>query len=108
MVRKISAFAIIALFTTGGDSFVPSTNIQRSATTTTSTKTTSSSSSSLDAAPTMVIYWTIKTAIDTIAYGLGVTDKVKGTGVWNAFELSREPEKEEAKKKNEEEEQDGN
>ncbi len=108
MVRKISAFTIIALFTTGGDSFVPSTYIQRSATTTTtSTKTTSSSSSSLDAAPTMVIYWTIKTAIDTIAYGLGVTDKVKGTGVWNAFELSREPEKEEAKKKNEEE-QDGN
>ncbi len=58
MVRKLlSTFAIIALFTIGGDSFVPSstTTIRRSATTI-STKTTSSSSSSLEAAPTMVIY----------------------------------------------------
>ena len=53
----------------------------------------------------MFIYWSIKTAIDTIAYGLGVTDKVKGTGVWNAFELSREPAKKEDEK---DEEQDGN
>jgi len=28
---------------------------------------------------------------------LGATDEVKGTGVWNAFELKREPEDEEEK-----------
>ena len=38
----------------------------------------------------MVIYWTIKTAFDSAAYALGVTDQVKGTGVWNSFELKRE------------------
>ena len=48
------------------------------------------SKTSLDTAPTMVVYWTIKTAIDTIAYGLGATDEVKGTGVWKSFELKRE------------------
>eukprot|EP00594_Rhizosolenia_setigera_P017324 CAMPEP_0178967238 /NCGR_PEP_ID=MMETSP0789-20121207/17453_1 /TAXON_ID=3005 /ORGANISM="Rhizosolenia setigera, Strain CCMP 1694" /LENGTH=40 /DNA_ID= /DNA_START= /DNA_END= /DNA_ORIENTATION= len=28
--------------------------------------------------------------MDTIAYALGQTDEVKGTGVWRAFELKRE------------------
>ena len=28
-------------------------------------------------------------------YGLGQTDEVKGTGVWSAFELKRDSEKEE-------------
>lgn len=56
-------------------------------------------STSLNAAPTMVIYWSIKTAIDTIAYGLGATDEVKGTGVWSAFELKRETKEEEDEKK---------
>ena len=27
-------------------------------------------------------------------YGLGVTDKVKGTGVWNSFELNRDKKEE--------------
>ena len=48
------------------------------------------SSTSLNVAPTMVIYWTIKTAFDSAAYALGMTDEVKGTGVWNSFELKRE------------------
>ena len=39
---------------------------------------------------TQVIYWTIKTAIDTAMYGMGMKDSVKGTGVWNSFELNRE------------------
>ncbi len=44
-----------------------------------------------------VIYWTIKTAIDTAMYSLGMTDKVKGTGVWNSFELNREKKDDEEK-----------
>ena len=48
----------------------------------------------------MVIYWSIKTAIDTIAYGMGKTDEVKGTGVFRSFELKRE--KTEEKKEEEE------
>ena len=51
---------------------------------------------------TMVIYWSIKTAIDTIAYGMGKTDEVKGTGVFRSFELKREKEKTEEKKEEEE------
>ena len=48
----------------------------------------------------MVIYWSIKTAIDTIAYGMGKTDEVKGTGVFRSFELKREaPEKKEEEEK---------
>ena len=43
----------------------------------------------------MVIFWSIKTAIDTAAYQLGFTDYVKGTGVWNKFELRREPKEDE-------------
>ena len=46
--------------------------------------------------------------MDTIGYALGVTDEVKGTGVWKAFKLNREKEEEkdseaeEAEGKNEE------
>jgi hypothetical protein len=43
----------------------------------------------------MPIYWTIKTAFDTLAYSLGQTDYVKGTGVWSAFELKRADKEEE-------------
>lgn len=32
----------------------------------------------------------MKTAFDSLMYGLGQTDEVKGTGVWSAFELKRE------------------
>jgi hypothetical protein len=31
-------------------------------------------------------------------YGLGMTDRVKGTGVWNSFELNREKEEDDEKK----------
>lgn len=44
----------------------------------------------LEAAPTMVIYWTIKTAFDTLRYAAGQTDEVKGTGVFSGFQLKRE------------------
>ena len=50
----------------------------------------------LDAAPTMVIYWSIKTAVDTIRYAAGQTDEVKGTGVWSAFELKRDKDDDDA------------
>ena len=85
MVRLTALFVATAI--TMSDAFVPATTtpLQRSATTCKQPSTTS-----LDAAPTMFIYWSIKTAIDTIAYGLGASDEVKGTGVWNAFELKRE------------------
>ena len=32
----------------------------------------------------------MKTAFDTAAYALGMTDDVKGTGVFNSFELHRD------------------
>jgi len=93
MVR-LSILAFVAALSVG-DAFVPSAPVQRTNAIASITTTNPSTTTSLDAAPTMFIYWSIKTAIDTIAYGLGATDKVKGTGVWNAFELSREPKEEE-------------
>ncbi len=79
------------------DAFVPaSNNLNRAITCTENLQETSTA---LNAAPTMVIYWSIKTAIDTIAYGVGATDEVKGTGVWSGFELKREPKEEEEEKK---------
>ncbi len=45
------------------------------------------------------------TAIDTIAYGLGATDKVKGTGVWSGFELNRDKDGEDDEKKDEKKEE---
>ena len=41
----------------------------------------------------MVIYWTIKSAIDLVGYSAGKTDSFQGTGVWKGVELKREPEK---------------
>ena len=38
----------------------------------------------------MVIYWSIKSGIDLAAYGMGFSDKFKGTGVFNAIEFERE------------------
>jgi hypothetical protein len=53
--------------------------------------TTSTPSSALHATapPTMVIYWTIKSGIDLVSYGLGATDKFKGTGVYSGIQLER-------------------
>ena len=49
----------------------------------------------------MYLIYTSITAIDSIAYGLGATDKVKGTGVWSGFELNREPKDDDDEKKDE-------
>ncbi len=35
-------------------------------------------------------------------YALGQTDEVKGTGVWSAFELKRDPEEKQEDEKNKE------
>lgn len=32
-----------------------------------------------------------QTAIDAVGYGLGLTDELKGTGVWNGLQIKREP-----------------
>ena len=88
MVR-LSALAFTAILSIG-QAFIPSPPSfqQRGITSITNTQ---PSSTQMSAAPTMFIYWSIKTAIDTIAYGLGASDEVKGTGVWSAFELKRAP-----------------
>lgn len=39
--------------------------------------------------------------MDTAAYALGMTDEVKGTGVWNAFELKRDKSEDEDEQKDE-------
>jgi hypothetical protein len=46
--------------------------------------------------PTMVVYWTIKSSIDLASYGLGMSDKFKGTGVWSGVEFERPQEKDES------------
>ena len=51
-----------------------------------------STSTQLDAAPTMVVYWTIKSAIDYVGYATGQTDKWQGTGVWTGLKVSRDDE----------------
>ena len=38
----------------------------------------------------MVIYWSIKSAIDLAGYSLGVTPTFQGTGVWSGIKLSRD------------------
>ena len=40
----------------------------------------------------MVVYWSIKSAIDYAQYALGATDKFRGTGVFNSIQFSRETE----------------
>ena len=52
----------------------------------------STSTTQLDAAPTMVVYWTIKSAIDYVGYATGQTDKWQGTGVWKGLKVSRDDE----------------
>ena len=98
MVRFTAVFISAAAALSNVEAFVPASNSQfniNRAITCNLPET----STSLNAAPTMVIYWSIKTAIDTIAYGVGATDEVKGTGVWSGFELNREPKEEEEEKK---------
>lgn len=51
-----------------------------------------STSTQLDAAPTMVIYWTIKSAIDYVGFASGQTDKWQGTGVWSGLKVNRDDE----------------
>jgi len=84
MVRftvSTAATAAIALASTAPSSaFVPPSSSGRAFVPSTATSTTER----------QVIFWSIKTAIDTALYGLGVTDEVKGTGVWSAFQLKRE------------------
>jgi hypothetical protein len=50
-------------------------------------------STELQVAPTMVIYWTIKSAIDMVGYAAGQSDSFQGTGVWKGVEFKREPAK---------------
>ena len=49
------------------------------------------------------IYWSIKTAFDSVGYFLGQTDEVKGTGVWKDFSMKREPEEKDESKDDESE-----
>jgi hypothetical protein len=44
------------------------------------------------ATPQMFLGWAARTAADTVAFGLGFKNKVKGTGPFYDFELSREGE----------------
>jgi len=53
-------------------------------------KSQSDSKTAVMVAPTLFIYWSIKTAFDSVSYALGQTDEVKGTGVWSSFKLKRE------------------
>lgn len=39
--------------------------------------------------PTMVVYWSIKSAFDLGKYALGGSDKFKGTGVWSFVEFDK-------------------
>ena len=48
----------------------------------------------------MVVYWSIKSAIDYAGYSLGQSQTFQGTGVWSGIKLSREPENEQTKKTN--------
>jgi len=99
MVR-VSAVATMAILASTASAFTQSPLVSgRPAFVSSSKK--PNSLTSLEAAPTMVIYWSIKTAIDTAAYALGVTDEVKGTGVWNSFELKREKSDDEDEEKDE-------
>ena len=45
--------------------------------------------------PTMVVYWSIKSAFDLGKYALGGSDKFKGTGVWSFIEFDKGGDKKE-------------
>lgn len=99
MVRFISTATVFTALSTSTSAFVaPSSNKQINSPPAFITRSQSfepKTSTALEAAPTMVIYWSIKTAFDTLMYSLGQTDEVKGTGVWSAFKLKRDPEEKE-------------
>ena len=38
----------------------------------------------------MVIYWSIKSAMDYVGYATGQTDKFQGTGTWSMIKMERE------------------
>lgn len=98
MVRILSALSIIASVLSPSRAFIAPKSLPAA-------RAISTSNSAIHAtAPTMVIYWTIKTAIDTAMYSLGVTDSVKGTGVWNSFELKRDKKEEDDEAKKDEKE----
>ena len=84
MVRfTVSTAAVVAIALANSapsSAFVPPSTSGRAFVPSTATSTTER----------QVIFWTIKTAIDSALYGLGVTDEVRGTGVWSAFQLKRE------------------
>ena len=40
----------------------------------------------------MVVYWSIKSAIDLVGYGLGAKESFQGTGVFKNFKLPKEVE----------------
>ena len=45
--------------------------------------------------PTMVVYWSIKSAYDLGKYALGNSNKFVGTGVWSFIKFSKETDKDE-------------
>ena len=49
-----------------------------------------------------VVYWSIKSTYDLVQYGLGATDKFKGTGVWSfiEFQKNKEPASDSKESKN--------
>ena len=85
MTKLLIIFLAAALLTLSSVSgFAPQLHQPTSFASTTSTQ--------LDAAPTMVVYWTIKSAIDYVGYATGQTDKWQGTGVWKGLKVSRDDE----------------
>lgn len=86
IVLALVAASVTGFVVPSNRAFVPST---RSA----------PSKTAMEAAPTLVIYWSIKTAFDGAAYALGMTDELKGTGVWSGIEMKRDTSDEEDKEK---------
>ena len=80
-MAKFSSTLVFALLVSLVSGFAPRqpTNLPKQTT-----------SSQLEAAPTMVVYWTIKSAIDYVGYAAGQTDEWKGTGVWSGLSASRD------------------
>jgi len=55
-----------------------------------SKKATTSNVKSYKQAPTMVVYWSIKSTYDLILYAAGRSNTFQGTGVWSFIEFERE------------------
>ena len=81
---RLNTLAVAALVARTTSAFVPSTAPRTFVTSTSRTEMRAT-------APTMFIYWSIKTAMDTVEYALGKRDKVKGTGMLSFIEFEREP-----------------